>query len=51
MYKHVYTCTGKLLVLYRMMQTLRAQKQQQPERIVVVSNYTQTLDLVEKLCG
>jgi DNA repair and recombination RAD54-like protein len=40
--------SGKLFVLFRMMQTLRVNKQ--GERIVIVSNYTQTLDLIEKLC-
>ena len=40
--------SGKLLVLHRMMATLRALKT--GERIVVVSNYTQTLDLVETMC-
>jgi hypothetical protein len=41
--------SGKLLVLYRMMLTLKALKT--GERIVVVSNYTQTLDLVETMCA
>lgn len=35
-------------MLCRLMQTLRALKQ--GERIVIVSNYTQTLDLIEQLC-
>jgi DNA repair and recombination RAD54-like protein len=37
-----------MAVLWRMMQTMRAAKQ--GERIVVVSNYTQTLDLIGKMC-
>ena len=41
--------SGKLYVLYRLMQTMRAMKE--GERIVVVSNYTSTLDLIEKLCN
>lgn len=40
--------SGKLYVLYRLMQTMRAMRE--GERIVVVSNYTSTLDLIEKLC-
>jgi DNA repair and recombination RAD54-like protein len=40
--------SGKLFVLYRMMQTMRAMKE--GERIVVVSNYTSALDLIEKMC-
>ena len=45
---HYLHQSGKLLVLYRMMLTLRALKT--GERIVVVSNYTQTLDLIEAMC-
>ena len=44
----MYGTLGKLFVLFRLMQTLRAVKQ--GERIVVVSNYTQTLDLIEGMC-
>ncbi len=40
--------SGKLFVLYRMMLTMRAMKT--GERIVIVSNYTSTLDLIGKLC-
>jgi len=40
--------SGKLLVLSRMMQVMRAQKK--GERIVIVSNFTHTLNLIEKLC-
>ena len=40
--------SGKMLVLYRMMCTMRALKS--GERIVIVSNYTMTLDLIEQLC-
>jgi len=40
--------SGKLLVLYRLMGMMRAVKQ--GERIVIVSNYTSTLDLIEKMC-
>lgn len=38
--------SGKMCVLSRMLQTLRLG----PERIVIVSNYTQTLDLIQALC-
>jgi SNF2 family DNA or RNA helicase len=40
--------SGKMIVLHRMMSTMRAMKQ--GERIVVVSNYTMTLDLIETMC-
>ena len=40
--------SGKFYVLYRLMETLRAMKQ--GDRIVIVSNYTTTLDLVETMC-
>lgn len=40
--------SGKLNVLYKMMQMMRLQKKD--ERIVIVSNYTQTLDLIEQMC-
>lgn len=43
-----YDVTGKLLVLHRMMMTMRATKN--GERIVIVSNYTSTLDLIELMC-
>ena len=41
--------SGKMLVLHRMMCTMRALKN--GERIVIVSNYTMTLDLIERLCA
>lgn len=41
--------SGKMSALFRMIQTMRALKQ--GERIVVVSNYTQTLDLIEQMCA
>lgn len=40
--------SGKMAVLFRMMQAMRAV--QRGERIVVVSNYTSTLDLIEAMC-
>jgi len=40
--------SGKLLVLFRMMQTMKAMKS--GERIVIVSNFTSTLDLIEQMC-
>lgn len=40
--------SGKMFVLYRLMQTMRALKS--GERIVIVSNYTATLDIIQKLC-
>ncbi len=39
--------SGKIAVLSRMLQTLRSETR---DRIVVVSNYTQTLDLIAQLC-
>lgn len=40
--------SGKLLVLFRMLQTMRAMRN--GDRIVIVSNYTSTLDVIEDLC-
>jgi DNA repair and recombination RAD54-like protein len=40
--------SGKFYVLYRLMETMRAMRQN--DRIVIVSNYTSTLDLVEQMC-
>ena len=40
--------SGKLLVLFRMMQTMRAEKK--GDRIVIVSNYTSVLELIEAMC-
>lgn len=40
--------SGKFYVLYRLMETLRAMRQ--GDRIVIVSNFTSTLDLVEAMC-
>jgi SNF2 family DNA or RNA helicase len=40
--------SGKMAVLYRMMQAMKATKN--GERIVIVSNYTSTLDLIESMC-
>ena len=41
--------SGKLLVLFRMMQTMRAEKK--GDRIVIVSNYTSVLELIETMCS
>ncbi len=40
--------SGKMAVLFRMMQAMRVVNKQ--ERIVIVSNYTSTLDLIETMC-
>ena len=40
--------SGKMLVLYLLMKEMRAQGN---DKIVIVSNYTQTLDLIGKLCS
>jgi DNA repair and recombination protein RAD54 and RAD54-like protein len=40
--------SGKMLVLFRLMQSLRAMNE--GDRIVVVSNYTQTLDVIGTMC-
>lgn len=40
--------SGKLLVLHRLMGTMRVLDR--TERIVIVSNYTQTLDVIERMC-
>jgi SNF2 family DNA or RNA helicase len=40
--------SGKMTVLYRMLQTMRLVYKQ--ERIVIVSNYTSTLDLLQSMC-
>lgn len=40
--------SGKMTVLHRMMQTMRAINKS--ERVVIVSNYTSTLDLIEAMC-
>jgi hypothetical protein len=42
------TIIGKLLVLFRLMQTMQTLSEK--ERIVIVSNYTMTLDLIERMC-
>lgn len=39
--------SGKMAVLAKMLEMLRAETD---DRIVIVSNYTQTLDLVGSLC-
>jgi hypothetical protein len=41
--------SGKFFVLFRLMETLRAMRL--GDRIVIVSNYTSTLDLVEAMCA
>lgn len=41
--------SGKFFVLYRLMETLRAMRL--GDRIVIVSNYTSTLDLVDAMCA
>ena len=40
--------SGKMYVLYRLMQSL--QSMMEGDRIVVVSNYTQTLDCIGNMC-
>lgn len=40
--------SGKMTVMYRMLQTMRLVYKQ--ERIVIVSNYTSTLDLLQSMC-
>ena len=40
--------SGKILVLFRMLQTLRAMKE--GDRIVIVANTTSVLDIIEELC-
>jgi DNA repair and recombination RAD54-like protein len=37
-----------MLVLHRMLQTIKTLKTN--EKIVIVSNFTQTLDLIEQMC-
>ena len=41
--------SGKLFVLHRLMLTMRVLNKS--ERIVIVSNYTQTLDIIERMCS
>ena len=46
------TISGKMDVLHRLMDAMRQEKDpKNRERIVVVSVFTQTLDLVEKMCA
>lgn len=40
--------SGKIIVLDNMIRQMRVESS---DKIVVISNYTQTLDLVERLCG
>jgi DNA repair and recombination protein RAD54 and RAD54-like protein len=40
--------SGKLFVLFRLMQTMKSLNT--GEKIVIISNYTQTLDLIQQMC-
>ncbi|XBW34867.1 hypothetical protein QEN19_000434 [Hanseniaspora menglaensis] len=44
--QHIHS--GKFLILYRMLKSIR---QETDDKIVLISNYTQTLDLIEIFCN